>query len=84
MRLWPRSIRILKEIMNTLELLELLKRIAKEYRQDCVASLARNRHMNQGFCEVDQKTVDAILVDFINKVGTSHSVDYALYTKDLS
>ena len=71
--------------MTKLELLEYLERTAKEYRLGCRESLIRNGHMNDlgGECDVDQKVVDAILVDFINKVGVDQWVDYGLYTKDL-
>jgi hypothetical protein len=70
--------------MTKLELLEYLERVAREYRLECRESLIRNAHMNDlgGECEVDQKLADAILVDFINKVGTDQWVDYGLYTKD--
>lgn len=70
--------------MTKLQLLEYLERVAKEYRLGCKDSLVRNSHMNdlEGECEVDQKLVDAILVDFINKVGVDQWVDYGLYTKD--
>jgi hypothetical protein len=71
--------------MTKRELLEYLERTAKEYRLGCRESLIRNSHMNDlgGECDVDQKLVDAILVDFINKVGVDQWVDYGLYTKDL-
>lgn len=71
--------------MTKRELLEYLERTAKEYRLGCRESLIRNSHMNDlgGECDVDQKVVDAILVDFINKVGVDQWVDYGLYTKDL-
>lgn len=71
--------------MTKRELLEYLERTAKEYRLGCRESVIRNSHMNDlgGECEVDQKVVDAILVDFINKVGADQWVDYGLYTKDL-
>jgi len=71
--------------MTKIQLLEYLTRIAKEYRLDCASSVSRNRHMNEtkDECEVDQKTVDAILVDFINYIGVDQHVDYGLYSKDL-
>lgn len=70
--------------MTKLQLLEYLERVAKEYRLGCKESLTRNSHMNDlgGECDVEQKVVDAILVDFINKVGVDQWVDYGLYTKD--
>lgn len=70
--------------MTKRELLEYLERTAKDYRLGCRESLIRNSHMNDlgGECDVDQKVVDAILVDFINKVGVDQWVDYGLYTRD--
>lgn len=71
--------------MTKLQLLEYLERIAKEYRTECRDSLIRNSHMNdlKGECEVDQKVVDAILVDFVNMIGVDQGVDYGLYTRDI-
>jgi hypothetical protein len=71
--------------MTKLQLLEYLERIAKEYRTGCRDSLIRNSHMNdlKGECEVDQKVVDAILVDFVNMIGVDQGVDYGLYTRDI-
>lgn len=71
--------------MTKIELLNMLTREAKEYRKSGVLeSLARNRHMNQYEGEkVSGQTIDAILVDFINRVGARQGVDYGLYTVDL-
>jgi hypothetical protein len=33
--------------------------------------------------EIDQRVIDAVLVDFINFIGVKHGIDYALYTSDL-
>ena len=59
--------------------------MAKEYRTDCVNSVNRNKHMNEfnGEFALDQNSIDAILTDFINKIGVYQGVDYAMYTKDL-
>lgn len=72
--------------MTKIQLLEYLTRIAKEYRLDCADSVSRNCHMNEslGKCGVDQKILDAILVDFINYIGIDQHVDYGLYTRDLT
>jgi hypothetical protein len=72
--------------MTKIELLEYLTRMAKEYRSGCAASVIRNRHMNEtnGECNADQNTIDAILVDFINRIGVDQHVDYGLYTRDLN
>jgi hypothetical protein len=71
--------------MTKIELLEMLTRNAKDYRKGGVlASLERNRHMNQYEGEkVSGQTIDAILVDFINHVAARQGIDYALYTSDL-
>jgi hypothetical protein len=71
--------------MTKLELLEFLTAAAKRYRLDCAPSVARNAHMNEcgGECDADQRTVDAILVGFVNRIGTDMGVDYALYTRDI-
>jgi hypothetical protein len=37
-----------------------------------------------GECNADQNTIDAILVDFINRIGVDQHVDYGLYTRDLN
>lgn len=75
------------------ELLNFLTEEAKEYRQNTLESLRRNRHMhNLSLADIQrleenqrlvQATIDAILVDFINFVGATQCVDYGLYTKDL-
>ena len=33
--------------------------------------------------QVQQRIIDAVLVDFINYIGVKHGIDYAMYTKDL-
>ena len=67
------------------EELQLLTKHAKDYRKDAQKSVERNRHMNQieEGEHVQQRHVDAILVDFINYIGVCHGCDYALYTSDL-
>lgn len=71
--------------MTNLELLNFLTDQAKSYRKDCVASINRNKHMNKLTtpCDIDQSVVDAVLTDFINRIGSNQGVDYALYSKDL-
>ena len=65
----------------------MLTKYADEYKDDCVDSIKRNGHMNKVYKkeadEIDQKVIDAILVDFINLVGRKQCVDYALCTSDL-
>lgn len=71
--------------MKSIELLNMLTDYAKHYRVDALASVLRNRHMNEvnKFDLIDQTHVDAILNDFINFIGYKNCVDYGLYTKDL-
>jgi hypothetical protein len=71
--------------VNKIDLLNMLTKNAKEYRKHGTNLLIRNKHMNEitDLDVIDQKVIDAILVDFINFVGYFQGVDYALYTKDL-
>lgn len=74
--------------MTKIDLLTMLTDSAVRYRKDCAASLVRNKHMNNcnreyGQHFLTQDLIDAILVDFINKIGVEQGVDYALYTRDL-
>ena len=48
-----------------------------EYARSLAVSIREN------YSDIDQKVVDAILVDFVNFVGISQCVDYGLYTEDL-
>jgi hypothetical protein len=73
------------ENMKAIEMLELTKGYADKYRAEAQHSLKRNNHMNEieeGEV-VQQRHIDAVLVDFINHIGVKHGIDYALYTKDL-
>lgn len=67
------------------ELLRLLTNFAKDYSKEGVKSVRQNSHMNQVNIkkDVNQKVVDATLVDFINFIAGQYGVDYGLYTKDL-
>lgn len=67
------------------KLLDYLEKMAREYRKDASASVHRNNHMNDldGSEIIDQKVVDALLVDFVNYIGVYQGVDYGLYTYDL-
>ena len=71
--------------MKNIDLLNLLKDYATAYRMIAPNSILWNTHMND--CEIganiEQKHVDAILVDFINYIGSCNCVDYALYTSDI-
>ena len=71
--------------MNKIELLEMITKNAKDYRGTAIESVARNNHMNEATGNsVDQKDIDAILVDFINYVGVKQGIDFALYATDLT
>jgi hypothetical protein len=71
--------------MTKLELLKLIEARAKEYSAEARSSLVRNNHMNEikKDEEIDQRVIDAVLVDFINYIGVTQGVDYGLYTSDL-
>ncbi len=74
-------------------LLNLLEEEAKRYRWHALASIGRNEHMNslsrkdvtklKKNRQLTQRVIDAILVDFINSIGTGQCLDYGLYTKHL-
>lgn len=71
--------------MKAGEILESLKLYADKYSEDAKNSLVRNNHMNEinNNEEIEQRIIDAVLVDFINYIGVMHGIDYALYTIDL-
>ena len=71
--------------MQVIEVLDKLATYARFYREDAVESVKRNSHMNEATGNtIDQKDVDALLVDFINYIASRHGVDYAMYVEDLS
>lgn len=82
-----------EETMTRGELLNYLTEEAKRYRKDALSSIQRNGHMHRLFqkdiaelCkdpERLQRFVDALLVDFINYVGTGQCLDYGLHTKHI-
>lgn len=71
--------------MNRIEYLTQITESAKRYKDKSIESIKRNRHMNEldDSYEINQATIDAILVDFINHIGNEQCIDFALYTKDL-
>ncbi len=71
--------------MKAIEVLNKTADYAKKYRSEAQKSLERNNHMNQieDSEQVQQRIIDAVLVDFINYIGVKHGIDYAMYTKDL-
>ena len=71
--------------MSKIELLNYLERVAKKYRKKCLISLKRNCHMSKYKGEkIEQSSIDAILVDFINFIGNDQGVDYGLCTHYLT
>lgn len=71
--------------MTPISLLDKIHKHLQDYRPEAIASIRRNSHMNEitADTQIEQKVVDAILVDFINFVGMQYCVDYAMYTCDL-
>lgn len=71
--------------MYTKEFLDHITRYAKQYAPVGVASVLRNRHMNQITEESapTQQQVEAVVVDFCNFMGGKCAIDLALYTQDL-
>ena len=70
--------------MTRKDLLFMLAENAKEYRKDALASIRRNSHMNKATgADIDQRDIDALLVDFVNFVGMRQCMDFGMYTKDL-
>jgi hypothetical protein len=68
--------------------MEYLTCCAKEWIPDSLADINRNEHMNDcdgkvEITKVNQDLVDAAVTAFINHVGASFCMDYALYTNDL-
>jgi hypothetical protein len=70
--------------MNKPQFLKALKRYAEDYRPGAADSVHRNHHMNEVTAdeEIDQRVVDALLVDFINFTAMKLNMDHGLYTKD--
>ena len=71
--------------MKAIEMLELTKKYADGYSKESKTSLVRNNHMNEILesQQIEQKVIDAVLVDFINYIAVKHGIDYAIYTSDL-
>lgn len=71
--------------MTKAELLEYLTKEAKKLRQNA-GFISINKHLT-GICESDMPTaaqIDGVLVAFINYVGISQCIDYALSVDDLN
>ena len=68
--------------MNRGELLEFLTKQAREFRKD-KTSISRNSHLTSIEEQPEQYLIDGILVAFINHIGMSQCIDYALHVRDL-
>jgi hypothetical protein len=75
----------MSEIKTRGDLLDYITKCAKDYRLECKESIIRNLHMNKLHESdyVEQKYIDAILVDFVNYIGANQCMDIGLHTKDL-
>lgn len=71
--------------MKAIDVLDALKNYASEYKKEGVKSVIRNNHMNNlpDNLEISGDELEAIIVDFINFIGSKNCIDYALYTKDI-
>ena len=65
------------------ELLEFLTKEAKEFRND-KTSISRNSHLTSIKEQPEQYLIDGVLVAFINHIGISQCIDYALSVDDLN
>ena len=65
------------------ELLDFLTQEAKEFRKD-KTSISRNSHLTSIKEQPEQYLIDGVLVAFINHIGISQCIDYALSIDDLN
>lgn len=65
------------------ELLYFLTQYAKEFRND-KTSISRNFHLTGIKEQPEQYLIDGVLVAFINHIGISQCIDYALSVDDLN
>jgi hypothetical protein len=63
-----------------------LANFAIDYHKQAPESVVKNSHMNKldHDDDVEKEVSDAVIVDFINYIGTRMGVDYAMYTTDLT
>lgn len=72
--------------MTNMDFINNLTITAQVYREIAMDSIKRNHHMNDRLStdkEIEQKDIDAILVDFINFCGQLRGMDVGLYTCDI-
>lgn len=62
------------------DLLKYLDRIGSEFRHECADSIVRNSHLHnlKRKTKISQDMIDAVLVMFINHIGTDQNLDWAL------
>ena len=71
------------QIETKKDLMNYLTERVRDYAPDCQASILRNSHMNElekNCFTANLKEIEAILVDFINYIGTHQGLDWGLYT----
>ena len=65
--------------------MKMLESYSREYRISANDSLRRNSHMNDKVMlrrkDLDQELIDALLVDFVNYIGSRQGLDYGMYVK---
>lgn len=65
------------------ELLEFLTKEAREFLKD-KNNIQRNSHLTGIKTPIPKSTVDGVLVAFINHIGITQCIDYALSVDDLN
>lgn len=71
--------------VKPIDVLISLTNYSKKYIKDAKSSIIRNNHMNElnDNNNITQEQIEATIVDFINYIGATCGIDYALYTSDL-
>ena len=62
--------------MRPLEMVEFIESAARNFRESYMNEVNTSQ-------VIDQKILDAVVVDFVNYIALSQCIDFALYTKDL-
>lgn len=77
--------KVSKDLLKSIDLFN-LKNYADKYHSKAQTSLIRNNHMNEikPNEQIEQRIIDAVLVDFINYICSINGIDFALYTSDLT
>jgi len=70
--------------MTNKDFMQTLCKYAKSYCPQAGVSIARNSHMNEyRGGKVSQALIDALIVDFVNFVGSNLGLNLGFYTADL-